>query len=291
MKIAVHGRTFTEQARPFVQEMFDKLFEQKTELIVSSSYRAVLDQQTITHYSEQIYDEKVGVSGADFIFSLGGDGTLLEAVTHVGERQTPIVGINTGRLGFLATVSPSRIQYLLHVLFNQKFRIEDRSLVHIASDCDLFGRLNFGLNDMVISKTDTSSMLTVQTYLNGEFLNAYWADGLIVSTPTGSTGYSLSAGGPVLLPTNESFIIAPLSPHNLNVRPMILPDSSVLSFDVQSRSGSYLLSLDARSKVVDASTKLTLRKENFVARLVKTADDSFLNTLRNKLSWGYDVRN
>lgn len=291
MIIAVHGRTFTDQAKPFIQEMFDKLAEQKIALIISNSYRKVLDEQQLQHHSEQTYDERIGVFGADFIFSLGGDGTLLEAVTHVGERQTPIVGINTGRLGFLATVSPSRIQYLMHVLFNEKFKIEDRSLVHIASDQDLFGRLNFGLNDMVISKTDTSSMITLQTYLNDEFLNAYWADGLIVSTPTGSTGYSLSAGGPVLLPTNESFIIAPLNPHNLNVRPMILPDSSVLRFDIQSRSGSYLLSLDSRSRVMEATAQITLRKENFVARLVKTPDDSFLNTLRNKLSWGFDVRN
>lgn len=222
---------------------------------------------------------------------MGGDGTLLETISHVGKRQTPAIGINVGRLGFLATISPERITDMIAALENSQFRIDERTLVEVESNIDLFDGLNFGLNDFTITKTDTSSMITVHTYLNDEFLNSYWADGLIVSTPTGSTGYSLSCGGPVLMPHSQNFIVTPISPHNLNVRPLVVEDTAVIRLEVKSRSSNFLVSLDARSRIVDENTQLLVRKAGFIARLIKMKDDSFLNTLRSKLSWGLDMRN
>ncbi|HEV7347986.1 NAD kinase [Telluribacter sp.] len=291
MKIAIHGRIFTESARPFIQTMFDDLSARHIDVQLSGVYRGILDEIGISHKASLVYDSSENLFDADFIFSLGGDGTLLDTVTHVGARQIPIVGINVGRLGFLATISPPELPSLIATIEAGQYRLDHRSLVCVESDEQLFGTLNFGLNDFTISKTDTSSMITVHAYMNGEFLNSYWADGLIISTPTGSTGYSLSCGGPVLVPKNQNFIVTPVSPHNLNVRPLVVEDSAVLSFDVKSRSGSFLVSLDARSQVVNEGTHITVRKADFVARLVKMNEDSFFNTLRNKLSWGLDMRN
>ncbi|WP_234734685.1 NAD kinase [Tellurirhabdus bombi] len=291
MKIAIHGRNFTDQTKPFIESMFEELAERQVEVQLSDIYRTFLDKSGVQHHTTQIYTSHFDVFNADFAISLGGDGTLLEVVTHVGPRNIPIIGINTGRLGFLATVSPKAISAMLDALTSGNYTLDERSLISLVSDDDLFGSVPFGLNDVTITKTEISSMITVHTYIDGEFLNSYWSDGLIVSTPSGSTGYSLSCGGPVLLPHNENFIITPISPHNLNVRPMVVPDSSHLSFEVQSRSNTFLVSVDSRFRTVDVSTRLSVRKEQFNARLVKMSDDNFLNTLRSKLNWGWDIRN
>lgn len=291
MKLAIHGRNFPEPARSIVQRMFDELAAQHVEVQLSQVYRQYLDDAGIFHHTELVYHVPEGLFDADFAISVGGDGTLLDVVTHVGARQIPIVGINTGRLGFLATTSPDGIAPMLQSLLNNQFTIDERSLVSVQSDGDIFNGLPFGLNDFTITKTESSSMITVHTYLDGEFLNSYWADGLIVSTPTGSTGYSLSCGGPVLLPQTNNFIITPISPHNLNVRPMLVMDTCQFSFQVESRSGNFLIALDARSHIVESSTRLIVQKEKFTARLVKFSDDSFLDTLRSKLNWGFDIRN
>lgn len=291
MKIAIHGRNFNESARPFIENMFSELSRRKVEVQLSKPFRTFLDQNGITHFSEQIYENPEQLFDARLVVSMGGDGTLLETISHVGKRQIPTIGINVGRLGFLATVSPERITDMISALENNQFRIDERTLVEIESNIDLFDGLSFGLNDFTITKTDTSSMITVHTYLDDEFLNSYWADGLIVSTPTGSTGYSLSCGGPVLVPHSQNFIITPISPHNLNVRPLVVEDTAIIRLEVKSRSNNFLVSLDARSRVVDENTLLTVKKAGFVARLIKMNDDSFLNTLRSKLSWGLDMRN
>jgi len=291
MKLAIHGRNFADAARPFIQQMFDELARQQVEVQLSQTYRTFLDTVGVAHYSTQTYTSHRDLGEADFALSLGGDGTLLEVVTQVGPRLTPIVGINVGRLGFLATVNPDAISAMIQSLFAGKYNLDERSLIALQSDEDLFDGVPFGLNDVTITKTETSSMITVHTYLDGEFLNSYWADGLIVSTPSGSTGYSLSCGGPVLLPHTANFIITPVSPHNLNVRPMVVPDSSLLSFEVESRSNTFLVSVDSRFRTVDLSTRLSVRKEAFPARLVKLEGDNFLDTLRSKLNWGWDIRN
>jgi NAD+ kinase len=291
MKIAIHGRNFNESARPFIENMFSELSRKKVDVQLSRSFRTFLDQTGISHYSGLVYEKPEELFDAGLVVSMGGDGTLLETISHIGKRQIPTIGVNVGRLGFLATVSPERIADMITALENNQFRIDERTLVEVESNIDLFEGLNFGLNDFTITKTDTSSMITVHTYLNQEFLNSYWADGLIVSTPTGSTGYSLSCGGPVLMPHSQNFIITPISPHNLNVRPLIVEDTAVVKLEVRSRSNNFLVSLDARSRIVDENTQLTVRKAGFTARLIKMKDDSFLNTLRSKLSWGLDMRN
>ncbi len=291
MKIAIHGRSFTPETQPNVQALFDILKERQIEFSFSASFYSFLLQSGVNPHTEKTYPHPHGAPNADFIFSIGGDGTLLESVMQARSRQIPILGINTGRLGFLATVSPAMVQDSLEALFAGRFQIEDRTLVSLLSDNDLFEEYNFALNDFTITKTDTSSMVTIHAYLDGEFLNSYWADGLIVSTPTGSTGYSLSCGGPVVLPTNSVFIITPISPHNLNVRPMIIPDGSQLSFRVESRSSNFLVSLDSRFRIVDETVTLTVKKELFKARLIKLNQDNFVETLRTKLHWGLDARN
>jgi NAD+ kinase len=289
MKIAIHGRNFNESARPFIESMFNELATREIDVQLSQAFRSFLDQQGIQHRTSLVYDKPEQLFDARLVVSMGGDGTLLETISHIGAREIPAIGINVGRLGFLATISPDRISDMITALDNGQFRIDERTLV--ALDADHFDGLNFGLNDFTITKTDTSSMITVHTYLDDEFLNSYWADGLIISTPTGSTGYSLSCGGPVLVPHSQNFIVTPISPHNLNVRPLVLEDTAVLRLEVKSRSNNFLISLDARSRIVDESVQLTIRKANFRARLIKMLDDSFLNTLRSKLSWGLDMRN
>ncbi|MFN4145763.1 MAG: NAD kinase [Runella sp.] len=291
MKIAIHGRSFNKEVKPYVQSLLDFLYQRQVEFSFSTSFYHFLVESDMTTYSSNTYQHPYQAPKVDFIFSIGGDGTLLESVMQAGQHQTPIWGINTGRLGFLATVSPPLIEVTLQTLFSGNYRTEERTLVNLTSNIELFEGYTFALNDFTITKTDTSSMITVHAYLNGAFLNSYWADGLIISTPTGSTGYSLSCGGPVVLPTNEVFVITPISPHNLNVRPMIIPDSSQLSFKVESRSSNFLVSLDSRSHIVDESVQLQIQKEQFKAKLVKLPDDDFIETLRTKLHWGLDARN
>lgn len=291
MEIAIHGRLFNETAKPFIQSMFDELKSRDVEVQISKTYAEVLGNAEVETHSYIEFESANDYKGADFLLSLGGDGTLLDSLTYIGAKETPILGINTGRLGFLATVSPENLLIELAMLFQGKFEIEKRSLVSIESNIDIFNGVNFGLNELGIMKTDTSSMIVIKTYLNDEFLNSYWADGLIVSTPTGSTGYNLSVGGPVVTPTAGIFVISPMSPHNLNVRPLVVSDNSKLRFEVESRSKSFLVSLDSRSKVVDDTTIISLKKESFQAYLVKIRGSDFLDTLRSKLNWGLDYRN
>jgi NAD+ kinase len=291
MKIAIHGRVFSEAAKPYIQSMFDELKSRSVEVQISETYLQILNEANVETYFHTIFTDSSDFRKADFALSLGGDGTLLDSLTYVGANETPILGVNTGRLGFLATVSPENLIVELAMLFQGKYEIEKRSLVSIESNIDIFNGVNFGLNELGIMKTDTSSMIVIKTYLNDEFLNSYWADGLIVSTPTGSTGYNLSVGGPVVTPGADIFVISPMSPHNLNVRPLVVSDNSKLRFEVESRSGSFLVSLDSRSKVVEANTVISLKKESFKAYLVKIRGSDFLNTLRSKLNWGLDSRN
>ncbi len=291
MKIAIHGRIFKDETQPYIQQLFDELADCGIEIQISEPFEVFLRKIGISKKENAIYSSRSQIFDADFILSIGGDGTLLETVTHVGAREIPILGINTGRLGFLATTAPAKVTSALKHLLDKTYTLDDRTLVHLESDRNLFEGLSFGLNEFTITRRDTSSMIIVHTYIDGEYLNSYWADGVIVATPTGSTGYSLSCGGPVVLPQSGNFIITPVSPHNLNVRPLVVSDTSVISFEIEGRSRHYLVSLDSRSRSVDAGVQLAVRKENFKARLVKMEGENFLYTLRNKLNWGYDVRN
>jgi NAD+ kinase len=216
---------------------------------------------------------------------------LLESITHIGKNETPILGINTGRLGFLATISREETGHALAEVLKGKYALDKRALLQLQSSREIFGKLNFALNDFTIVKKDTSSMITIHTYIDGEFLNSYWADGIIVSTPTGSTGYSLSCGGPLIFPRSGNFVITPVSPHNLTVRPIVVSDSSEISFQIEGRSKKFLVSLDSRIATVDSTVKLKLTKADFNINLIQLEGHHYFKTLRQKLNWGLDIRN
>lgn len=291
MKIAIHGRKIDKKSRQYVQQLLKCIRDRGSEIIISRGFNKSLKESDISLDGTGLFDSNSGLEQVDFVFSVGGDGTLLETVSQVGRLELPIVAINTGRLGFLATISKEMIPQAVEALYLNEFSFESRTLIKVHSDRDIFNGKNFGLNDFTILKKDTSSMITVHAYIDGEYLNSYWADGLIVSTPTGSTGYSLSCGGPVVLPQSNNFIITPVSPHNLTVRPMVVSDNSVISFEIEGRSENFLVSLDTRSYTVDASVQMAVSKEDFQAKLVKLDGYNFLDTLRMKLNWGFDARN
>ncbi|HLO81598.1 MAG TPA: NAD kinase [Chitinophagaceae bacterium] len=227
----------------------------------------------------------------DCMISLGGDGTLLDTVTLIREKNIPVLGVNFGRLGFLASLGKEDIQTAVTALIERTFVIEKRTLIHLDADIPLFGETPYALNEFAIHKRETSPMIKIHTYLNGEFLNTYWADGLIVSTPTGSTGYSLSCNGPVVFPESGSFVITPVAPHNLNVRPIVIPDNNIISFEVEGRMDQFICALDSRKETVDRTVQLAVRKESFTISLVRLNESNFLQTLRKKLAWGFDTRN
>ena len=291
MKIAIHGRQFDEATRPYIDEVFTQLDKHKATIMVSDKFHKDLKKAGILNGDFPVYNSNDESEKPDFFISLGGDGTLLETVTYIGPREIPILGINTGRLGFLATTPKQNISEAINAIQNNRFKIDARSLIKLESDQDIFQNKSYALNEFAILKKDTSAMIVVHTYIDGEYLNSYWSDGLIVSTPTGSTGYSLSCGGPVVLPTSNNFIITPISPHNLNVRPMIVSDESVISFEIEGRSNNFLVSLDSRSCTVDGTIQMAVKKEDFRVNLVKLDGYNFLNTLRQKLNWGLDLRN
>lgn len=290
MKIAVFGRQFKDDATPFIKELFIELHSRGIEVIVFENFETFLHRKKINTFAKSQFSTDNSLENVDFVFSVGGDGTFLESITHVKNKEIPVLGINAGRLGFLAITPKEKIKEDINSLLEGNYQIEDRSMVHLDTAEDIFEGLNFGLNEFCILKKDTSSMILVHTFLDGIFLNSYWSDGLIIATPTGSTAYALSCGGPVLMPTANNFVITPISPHNLNVRPIVVPDNGTLSFEVEGRSKNYLVSLDSRSRTVSATTKLSVRKEDFKVKLVKMNYYNFLNTLRNKLNWGLDKR-
>ena len=227
----------------------------------------------------------------DCLISVGGDGTVLDAVTIVGATNIPILGINYGRLGFLATISKDELSMMVEALVNGSYIIEKRSLLHLDANANIFETAPYALNEFAIHKRDTSPMIKIHTYLNGEFLNSYWADGIIVATPTGSTGYNMSCNGPILFPDSASFVITPVAPHNLNVRSIVVPDSSVISFEVEGRTEELICAMDARKEIVPIDIQLAIKKENFMVHFIRLNENSYLTTLRTKLTWGLDKRN
>lgn len=227
---------------------------------------------------------------ADVLICVGGDGTILDTLSIVRDTGVPILALNTGRLGFLADVQLENLQHALDDIEKGNYSIEQRSLLQLDSSHPLFD-YNFALNDFVIHKKETSSMIVVHAYLNGEFLNSYWSDGLIISTPTGSTGYSLSCGGPIIFPKSDSFVITPIAPHNLNVRPVVVSDDVVISFEIEGRASSYLASMDARSQSISGEVNMAIRKADHKLNLLRLSNIHFLDTLRSKLHWGFDRRN
>jgi NAD+ kinase len=230
-------------------------------------------------------------SNVDLMISVGGDGTFLKAVSFVRDSNVPILGINTGRLGFLSNLSKDQIGQTLERFAAGHYEFQKRSLLRVHTENELFGDENFALNELTLQKKDTSSMIKVHAYLGEKFLNTYWADGLIVGTPTGSTAYSLSCGGPIITPGCQVHILTPIAPHNLNVRPVVVPDHMPISLEVEGRDRSYLLSLDGHSQHIKQGEKVTITKAEFMINVVKFEDNNFLDTIRNKMLWGSDTRN
>jgi NAD+ kinase len=292
MRIAVYGRQFNEQAvLPYIQQVFDSLSLHKVEIYVHHQLNKHLSGK-INTVAYSVLKENHPIKGfIDIFITLGGDGTLLDMVNVIGDSGIPVIGINFGRLGFLASVNKNDIAAAIHAVVNNKFTLDSRALLSIDSEINVFGNDNFALNDITIHKRDDSAMVTTHMFLDGEFLNSYWGDGIIIATSTGSTAYSLSCGGPIIFPQSNGIVVTPVAPHNLNVRPIILPDSSKLSFEVECRSSNYLVSCDSRTALIDKTIKFEVNKAGFQLNLIRLNNESYLSTLRNKLLWGLDARN
>lgn len=290
MKIGIHGKEFDDQSAVIIQQLLHHLIDKNAEIFLSDRYDVILKNSSVEFNVYSVYNTDT-LATLDTLITLGGDGTLLDVVSQVGALETPILGINMGRLGFLATTSKEDVLQAVDVLFEGSYDFDERTLLRMETEKNVFGQKNFALNDVTVLKKDTSSMIVVHTYINGNFLNSYWADGLIISTPTGSTGYSLSCGGPLVLPQSSNFILTPVSPHNLTARPMVLADDSEIILKIGGRSDTVLLSLDSRHETVEAGIELKIVREKFVARLVKLPNNQIFDTLRQKLNWGIDIRN
>ena len=293
MKIAIYGRDFQPTVSNYVRQLFELLAERNVELWVYSKFKRFLtNEYNIAHDAKgftKLHDLPTDIK---FMLSLGGDGTMLAAVSILRDSKIPITGINLGRLGFLASINKDNIEVALASLLSDDYTIEKRTLLAVKAESSLlFNGNSFALNDITLIKRDTSAMITLNVFLNGELLNEYWADGLIIATPTGSTAYSLSCGGPIISPGSGNFVITPISPHNLNVRPLVISDEDVLNIEIESRGDRFLLSCDSRTVDVATNEKITISKADFSIHLIRLKDESFFSTLREKLLWGLDTRN
>ena len=292
MTIAIFGSPYPEHFTKYIQHLIKKLENEHIKITVEEEFNTFLqnnirfNKEVVTFNSHESLK-----NNADFLFSIGGDGTLLKAVTFVRDSNIPIMGINTGRLGFISSISTGQIDDAINDILKGNYKINERTLLTLETEKKLFKDKNFALNDVTISKKDTSSMIRVDAFVDGEFLNTYWADGLVVSTPTGSTGYSLSCGGPIIMPGTNNIIITPNAPHNLNVRPIVIDDDSEIKLKVDDRDQLALVSLDSRARAFDSETELTIKKAEFKIKLVQPQNNSFTSTIRNKLMWGLDKRN
>ena len=290
MKIAVFGNIYRTVLLAHVQLLFEYFKDKDVVLLLDKElYRFVSeDKQCCLDNAEVINDD---CFEADLALSIGGDGTFLNTAARIGRKQIPILGINTGRLGFLADVSTDEIVPALDAILAKKYSIQERTLLYVETSDGTSFEYPYALNEVSVLKQDSSSMLSITASVNGEMVHTYHADGLLVATPTGSTAYSMSVGGPLVVPEAENFILSPIASHSLNVRPLIVPDTWVFELEVHSRSQCYLVALDGRSKVLELETKLKIRKADFTVKVIKQLNHTFFDTLKNKLMWGVDKRN
>ncbi len=294
MKIGIYGQFYHEHSEKYIQLILDALQNYDAEVFIESNFLKIIGshESMSSDFSNMSTFETLD-SSYDFFFSIGGDGTLLKSVTFVRDLGIPIVGINSGRLGFLATIQKEKVNESIRHILEGNYSISERSLLTIRTDPpnESLQTLDFALNEIAVNRKNTTSMIKVETQVNGEYLHSYWSDGLIVSTPTGSTGYSLSCGGPVIDPSTNSLLITPIAPHNLNARPLVIPDNWTITLKVSGREESYLVSLDSRIATLTNDTHIVIKKSPFTIKLVQLLDDSFVKTLRKKLLWGEDKRN
>jgi len=294
MKVAVFGRFYNATTTFSVDTLFNYLKKKEIDAYIEREFYKIIndsDPNKINYLANKQF-ETLDTS-FDLLISVGGDGTILRSITFVKDIGIPIIGINTGRLGFLATIQVNDIQIAIQNIIDGKYKISERSLLTIETSTENkdISSLNFALNEIAVSRKNTTSMITVETHLNGEYLTSYWSDGLIISTPTGSTGYSLSCGGPVITPDTNSFVITPIAPHNLSARPLVITDSTEIQLKVTGREENHLVSLDSRIATLENGTVITIKKAPFKIKMVDLLNESFLTTLRKKLLWGEDKRN
>lgn len=294
MKVAIFGQYYQNDTRPIIKDIFVFFNRNNVELVIEEKFLKILYDEKILEKTYNTFSSHSDLDKSfDILISIGGDGTILRAATYVRESGIPILGVNAGRLGFLAKVQKENIAAFLQIVLERKYTISKRTLLNLVTTPNNTENndINFAMNEVTVSRKDTTSMITIETYLNGEYLNSYWADGLIISTPTGSTGYSLSCGGPVLTPDVKSLVITPIAPHNLNARPLVIPDDTEIKLKVSGREEQYLVSLDSRISSINNNSELTITKTPFKINMVEIPEETFLKTLRNKLLWGEDKRN
>ncbi len=294
MKVAIYGQYYQNSTEPIIKDIFDFFNKNNVEMIIESKFMQMLNEKQLVADEYTTFSAHYELDNSfDMLISIGGDGTILRAATLVRDSGIPILGINAGRLGFLATVQKENIASFMQFVIDKKYTLSKRALLslHCTPENAAIEEMNFAMNELTVSRKDTTSMITIDTYLNGEFLNSYWADGLIISTPTGSTGYSLSCGGPILTPDVKSLVITPIAPHNLTARPLVVPDDMEIKLKVSGREENYLVSLDSRVTSIKNESILTLKKTPFEINMVEIPGETFLKTLRNKLLWGQDKRN
>ena len=294
MKVAIFGKYYQNSTEPIIKDIFAFFNSNNVEMIIESYFLNVLKEKKIIEKEYNTFASHNELDNSfDMLVSIGGDGTILRAAALVRDSGVPILGINAGRLGFLATVQKDNIAEFLQFIIEKKYTLSKRTLLSLTTtpENESIQEINFALNEISVSRKETTSMITVETYLNGEFLNSYWADGLIIATPTGSTGYSMSCGGPILTPDVKSFVVTPIAPHNLNARPLVITDDTEIKLKISGREENYLVSLDSRIASINNDTILTIKKTPFQINMVEIPDATFLKTLRTKLFWGEDRRN
>lgn len=293
MKIAIYGQSYNSNTKNSIHVLFDLLLQKKVEAIVENDFFNSIKQGNPSNNYGSFKTFTALDNSYDMLISVGGDGTILRAITFVKDLSIPIVGINTGRLGFLSTIQTNEIEQAINNILNGNYKTSNRTLLSVETNpkTQELSEINFALNEIAVSRKNTTSMITVETHLNNEYLTSYWADGLIISTPTGSTGYSLSCGGPVITPETDSFVLTPIAPHNLSARPVVIPNNTEIQLKVSGREDYYLISLDSRIATLQNSTIVTIKKASFKIIMVELLNESFIDTLRKKLLWGEDKRN
>lgn len=293
MKVAIFGQYYQNDTRPIIKDIFVFFNRNQVEMVIEENFLKILYEEKIVEKQYKTFSSHTDLDNSfSILISIGGDGTILRAATYVRDSGIPILGVNAGRLGFLAKVQKESIESFLQIVLEKKYSITERTLLSMACSPTLAQmNVDFAMNEVAVSRKDTTSMITIETFLNGEYLNSYWADGLIIATPTGSTGYSLSCGGPILTPDVKALVITPIAPHNLNARPLVIPDDTEITLKVSGREEQYLVSLDSRITSVNNNSVLKIKKTPFRINMVEIPEETFFKTLRNKLLWGEDKRN
>ncbi len=290
MKVALYGKRFDDEHTYGVEKLTEGLIRRGIGISVHEKFHSFLSSKVSLPSNTAIFRTTEELAGTNFLLSIGGDGTLLETVSIIRDTKIPVVGVNTGRLGFLSNVSLNSIDSALEALINSDYTLDSRSLIEVKSAQQNFGEFPFALNEVTLLNKQRNSMITIHAYVNDLFMSTYWADGLIVATPTGSTAYSLSCGGPIVMPASNNLLLTPIAPHNLNVRPFVISNTSKVSLRAEGRDPNFLLTLDSRSFSVDNETIIELTRAPFEINLVSFQGQSFFNTIRQKMGWGLDAR-